>query len=197
MPLLIKQGRVAAVVTAAHAPRAGEEMIDEPAGFDPAQMAAYRFEAGALTGPGVFPDVEAKRQAAQDVLKRMTAWIAEFEATIIGPVSPAEQLSWTDKEIDARAFQAGTAAPAQTAALQVEADLTGETLEVLAAKIITRADALRPLARAVAGLRRKGEYAIMAEAAKPDPDPAQYEAILADTKALFEALPGQMGGSGA
>lgn len=123
---------------------------------------------------------------AADALSRMAQWISEFEAKIIGPVSPAEQLSWAEKEAAARAYHGSSASAEQLTLLQAEAGLTGETLADLSTKIITQADAFRPIVGMIAGLRRKTEEAVNLAATDPQSDEATFDAILtaAQTQAL-------------
>lgn len=75
--------------------------------------------------------------------------------SIRGPVPDDEIASWPSKEIAARAIIAGTATSEQTAMIDGEAQLTGESVQVLAAKIVTNADAYGQIVGLVAGQRRK------------------------------------------
>ena len=119
-----------------------------------------------------------------DLAAAMAIWpaIAErIEAQIAGPVSRGERDSWTAKEAEARAWVADN--QAATPILSAEAAVTGETMADLTAKVITRADALKPITGEIAGLRRATELALAA-AAEPD----DYETILQTAQAQAIAL---------
>lgn len=115
-------------------------------------------------------------------------WVDEFTAGVTGPVPKDEKLSWDAKEAAAKAHLAGTADAEQTALLQGEADLTGESLNDLSTAIITKATTFRAVVGKVAGLRRAMTTAIDAES-----DPYGYETILNNGKAQALAMAAALG----
>lgn len=106
-----------------------------------------------------------------EALTAMQAWIERAEETIDGGVSKGERDSYLAKELEARAWLADNTSP--TPILSAEAAVTQEALADLATKVITKADALRPILGEIAGLRRATEVALLAET-----DPYQLEVIL-------------------
>lgn len=125
--------------------------------------------------------------------KRRVAELADaFAVAVHGPVPDIERASWATKEIAARAFLAGGASTSQIAMLQPEAVLTGETLEVLATKIVANADAYVAIAGRLAGERRLAMAALDALQA---PTRDQVTAVLAQFAATLDALLAQIGGS--
>ena len=132
-----------------------------------------------VTFPPRFPDLAAARTA-------MLARIEAIEVQITGPVSEGERQSWTAKEAEARAFVAD--ATAQTPILSAEAQITGEPLADLAAKVIARATLFKAAAGAIAGLRRATDTQLAAVT-----DPNDYETVLAAADAQAAALAAQLG----
>ena len=122
-----------------------------------------------------------KYATAEAAMAAMVAFAERAEAQIAGPVSRGERDSWTAKEAEARAWVADN--QAATPILSAEAAVTGETMADLTAKVITRADALKPITGEIAGLRRATELALAA-AAEPD----DYETILQTAQAQAIAL---------
>lgn len=113
-------------------------------------------------------------------------------AQITGVVPLAEQLSWPSKEVAALAHQAGTASAPQVALLAAEAGVTGETVDVLATKIIANAATYNTAAGLIAGQRRKTMAAIDA-LTNIATFPADLAAILATAEAEAEALLATLG----
>ena len=140
---------------------------------------------GGSIDPYIAPPAYATADAAKAAL---VAWIDEFTAGVTGAVPKDEKLSWDAKEAAAKAHQAGTADAEQTALLQGEADLTGESLADLSTAIITKATTFRTVVSKVAGLRRSMGVAIDAES-----DPYQYEIILNNGKTQAEAMAAALG----
>lgn len=98
------------------------------------------------------PNLAAARESA---LADLVSWIDASTVPLTGLVPRAERDSWPNKEASARAFVAGSATSQQVQDLEAEAAQTGETVAALAARIVTRANAWRPIAMALAGIRRK------------------------------------------
>ena len=140
---------------------------------------------GGIIEPYAVPPAFATADAAKAA---MVAWIDEFTAGVTGAVPKDEKLSWDAKEAAAKAHQAGTADAEQTALLQGEADLTGESLADLSTAIITKATTFRTVVSKVAGLRRAMGTAIDAES-----DPYNYETILVNGKTQAEAMAAALG----
>ena len=143
-----------------------------PMKIDFAQTVTAQARAAALLA-------EARARAEAQVIARIDA----ATLAITGPVPLAEQLSWTVKEEAARAALADAASPAQTALLSGEADVTGEALADLAAKIVANADAYRAAVAHLAGLRR-----LAARAIADAPDAAALAQALADLEAALQAV---------
>lgn len=99
-------------------------------------------------------EAQALANAQTTAEAQIIALIDAATAAITGPVPLAEKLSWDAKERAARAFVAGRADDADMALLQGEANVTGETVEKLAPKILANSDAYREAAARLAGLRR-------------------------------------------
>ncbi|RGP39053.1 hypothetical protein [Pseudotabrizicola alkalilacus] len=113
---------------------------------------------------------------------RVITLIEAATATITGPVPLAEMLSWTSKEEAARrllTLPAGETDPGIEAILGGEAAQTGETLDVLAEKIIANADAYRSIIAVLAGLRRMTCTAIDT-AATPEAVQTAMDALAAE-----------------
>ncbi len=163
-------------------------------GADPATAAEFseRFRPAKNVTPPDWAAVKAKiaeLEAAalpedRQKAKADIAMLADQAATkIIGVVPEAERASWPAKEAAARAHVSGSADAGQTAMLEVEAALTGETVDVLAATIIARADAYKALAGQLTGIRRAAEAAIDAAA-----DADAIEAAVAAARQQIETL---------
>lgn len=104
-------------------------------------------------------DLASAREAA---LITLVAWLEERARQITGAVPETERLSWTTKEAAARALLAGTATPAQSAMLELEAALIGRTSAQLADRITAKADAWQMIAAVFAATRQIAEKGIVA-----------------------------------
>jgi hypothetical protein len=115
-------------------------------------------------------------------MARVDAEHADYLVMLTGGATVAERDTWKVKEEAARAFEAGTATPGQTAMLAAEAQGAGITEAELAATIIAKADAFLALVGVAAGLRAKGRAAIMAatdEAVPLDQVETQIDVVFA------------------
>jgi hypothetical protein len=112
--------------------------------------------------------------SAQFGLTAMRDWIERAEEQIDGGISKGERDSYLAKEIEARAWQNDNNTP--TPILSAEAAVTGETMADLTAKVITKADDLRPILGEIAGLRRATEASLLAAA--DGSDPYRFDTIL-------------------
>lgn len=92
-------------------------------------------------------------QAREQAKAAMLAWINDFLRPFTAAAAEAEPLAWAAKELAARAYPNGT--PEQTAMIEVEASVTGETPAQLCAIIIGQADLYRQIIAFTTGLRRK------------------------------------------
>jgi len=122
---------------------------------------------------------EDQRQAA---LARIDDEHASYLVALTGGATEAERDTWKVKEEAARAFEAGTVTPGQTAMLGAEAQGAGITEAELAAKIIVKADQFLELVGVAAGIRAKGRAAIIAatdEAVPLDQVEARIAAVFA------------------
>lgn len=98
------------------------------------------------------PNLAAARESA---LADLVSWLDAATVTLTGMVPRAELDSWPNKEASARAFVANAATTQQIEDLEAEALQTGETVAALAARIVARANAWRPISMGIAGVRRK------------------------------------------
>lgn len=127
--------------------------------------------------------VEAKNTAK----KKIAEMADKMAEQITGIVPMTEQLSWPVKETAAIAYQANTATQAQLALLAAEAQVTGEQVEDLVAKIVTNATAYHTAAGTIAGLRRKAAEVIDA-AADASGVAAALAALIEQSEAAFAQL---------
>lgn len=124
--------------------------------------------------------LEQARDAARAVLLRSLEGRA---VSLTGPVSLAEQISWSAKESAARALLAGEASAEQEGFLGQEAEITGETVADLALLILRKAERYRQAVAGLSGLRRK--YALrVQEAGDRDAVAAALSGLAADLAAL-------------
>ncbi|MEX0304346.1 MAG: hypothetical protein AB3N24_18145 [Leisingera sp.] len=121
-------------------------------------------------------------------LAAMLDWINAFAAALDAGKPEIELRSLPAKAAAARAHLVGSASAEQTALLQSEADLTGETLDALAAEIKANADLGDLVSGKISGLRRNLKQQLEAEA-----DPVAYEAILALGKQQALTMAGELG----
>lgn len=131
--------------------------------------------------PPTFADADA-------AIAALSAWVSEFVSPLIRPAPQEERDSWPVKELAAHAQLAGTATPEQIELLQFEAQITGETLDALAAVIIAAAQPFRRVSASIAGLRRKVSALLRAE-----PDPYKFDAILEAAKAEAQQMAVDLG----
>jgi len=123
------------------------------------------------------------QRRAQAVVN-LVAMINGAADALTAGVPMAEMLSWGAKEAAARKLLAGDVLSAYEAAiLRPEADLTGETLAQLAARVAYRGDQYRAVVSAMSGVRRQAETAI-AGAETPE----AIGAALAHAGATLQAL---------
>lgn len=129
-----------------------------------------------------YPTLDVARSA-------MVGWIDEFLSEITGKVPGYERASWPSKAEAARAYQAGTARPDQTAMLAGEASVSERAIDEVADVIVARADQYEAIISHAAGLRVKLDNQLEAATA-----PTEYEAILLQGQeqavALLKALTG-------
>ena len=131
--------------------------------------------------PPAFTDASAAYTA-------LVAWVNDFTAGFAPAVPDAERQAFAAKEAAARAYIAGIATETQTALLTDEAEITGETLNDLAAVVIAKANVEARISARVSGLRRTIKDEL--EAAT---DPFQLEEILDAAKATAAAMADALG----
>lgn len=102
---------------------------------------------------------------------------------LIGDVPESEQKGWNAKESAAREHIAGTASGIDTMLLKTEADLTGESIDDLAARVIEKANMFRVAVAMISGIRRKTTAAIKAATTLDG-----VNTILDDAKAQLDAV---------
>lgn len=112
-----------------------------------------------------YPTIDAAKIA-------MSMWIEGIGPVLRGNAPTDERLSWDAKRAEALAYLADDTSP--TPILATEANITGETVSVLAAVVVVKGNAYAAIAGLIAGLRRKTEAALDATTTS-----AQREAILA------------------
>lgn len=105
---------------------------------------------------------EALAAARRDALRALSTAVDAAAETLVDGVPEAERLSWTGKEIAARALWEGTASEAALLRFDREAAYTGDTRYGLASLIIARADRYRLLTATWAGIRRRAAAEIAA-----------------------------------
>lgn len=131
-----------------------------------------------------------EHQSLEQAQDAMINWVDSFTLSITGKVPQDEKLSWDAKEGAARAILAGNATTSQTALLQGEADLTGETLTELSTIIVAKADKYRLIVAKVAGLRRAVSKQL--QAADVVSNPFVYDTILEQAQTQAQALAAQV-----
>lgn len=97
------------------------------------------------------PDLKAARA---DALASMVRDVDIAARSLSGDVPETERLSWTSKEVAARAMVAGIASQSDCRMLQLEASSSGQDVLDLAHKIIKNADAYRDFIATATGSRR-------------------------------------------
>lgn len=130
------------------------------------------------------PDLAQIKAAAKS---RVAARADQIAEAITGTVPLAERLSWPTKEVAARAVLAGTATTGQQMILGAEAQVSGETVAVLAASIVAKADLYMTAVGLIAGQRRKTMAAIDA-VTDPSTAAASLAAIFATAEQEAQAL---------
>lgn len=91
--------------------------------------------------------------AKDAAIAELVAWSNAVAMAITGPVPLAEMLSWTAKEAAARAVIAGTATPAETRMIGVEANIGKSSAADLAGRIVANADLYRDAIAKLTALR--------------------------------------------
>lgn len=104
-----------------------------------------------LTADGTFAPPPAPPVTVDEATARINAMIDAAAVEITGTVPEVERLSWTAKEQAARAHLDGQGTDAM---LHLEAIKTGETVDVLAEKIVTNAERYREAVAVMTGVRR-------------------------------------------
>ncbi len=89
---------------------------------------------------------------------RFVKWANGVTLEITGPVPYAEEQSWISKESEARSFLAGVIDAPH--GLSLEAEIRGVTVDALAQRVVSKADAYRAVAAQLAGLRALFEQSI-------------------------------------
>lgn len=147
-----------------------ENAIEAPEGFEIPGKLLIASETG---GPGddydpetgeIIPNepVVIRFETAGEAIDGLYDLLDNFTLSVTGRVLIDEKQAWPAKEDAARAYFAGTALNYQYVLLASEAELTGETVDDLAAKIIANADQYRALIAVVTAIRRNAEIAINA-----------------------------------
>lgn len=116
-----------------------------------------QLEAHLLTGNyvvGEEPPAAPKYANADEAKTAIVTWIDEFLKGFTGIVPDTERLSWTAKEMAAKAHLAKSATADDLELLHDEADEAGESIEVLSEKIVFNAKIYRKVISKTAALRR-------------------------------------------
>lgn len=91
---------------------------------------------------------------------QLLALIEAASVEVSGAVPLAEKLMWASKEEAARACLAQIADAGQMALLAAEAEMTGEPVAALAARILDKAEAMQARVSRLVGIRRKAMVAL-------------------------------------
>ncbi|WP_417702310.1 hypothetical protein [Pseudophaeobacter sp.] len=133
--------------------------------------------ASALLAPPDLPTYQNLEAARRD----LAVWVDQFLAQITGVVSEYERASWPSKAAAARAVLSGGGTQEQTALLQGEADIVGETIAETAAKIGANAAHYEAIISRVTGLRR-----VVDDELAGAPQAIDYDAIVQSAKARMQ-----------
>ena len=124
-------------------------------------------------------------------ISRIVARADEIAEMITGAVPLAERLSWSTKEAAARAIVAGTATAEQQAMITAEAQITGEAVADLAARVIANATRYVTASGFIAGQRRK-VVALIDALTEPETVEEDVAAILTAAESETQALLAQV-----
>jgi hypothetical protein len=135
-------------------------------------------------------DEDPMAQPREEALRILTELADEASSQVNDVIPRGEMAAWSIKEVSARAVKAGNPEPQDTAILQAEASMTGETLDQLADHILEKAESYRIISGKLAGFRRAYGQKIM-EAKSP----GEIVQILADARQsadreLFKVIAG-------
>lgn len=136
------------------------------------------------TAAGRAHEAEALRRPAYD---RLAAFLGTATAALTDGVPMAEQLSWSVKEEASKRHQMMIATNDDTELLATEANITGETIDQLSARILAIAATSRRAVAALTGLRRRAEGEIAQAMTAADADAAVTRA--SDDWAALNAAP--------
>lgn len=95
------------------------------------------------------------KDAKEDVRSRFLGWANSITRSLTGAVPDGEKHSWSSKETEARNYLAGVIAAPN--GLYIESAIRGVTIDELANRIVTKADAYRAAVYLLAGIRGKME----------------------------------------
>ena len=98
-------------------------------------------------------EAAALANAKANAIAELVAWSDAMALEITGPVPWAEMMSWTAKEAAARAVIAGTATPAETRMIGIEATIGKSSAADLAGRIVANADLYRDAIAKLTALR--------------------------------------------
>ena len=173
MKLIISNDHIAATAHDNFSPSdTGQTVIDAPEGFDPDRMDEYRFIDGAITGPGVYPTLDHRKDA---MLADLAARRYAVEVAGIVYVRASDSAAYgiaTDRDSQPKLAAERAAA---TDGLRVADDVwkcldlaTGRYVFIpfTDAEVIAFANAAR--AHVSAAFKREGELAAQIEAAEDD-----------------------------
>lgn len=138
-------------------------------------------------GPGWIVGVDGSLQpepigiTIEEATVQINAMIDAAAVEITGPVPQVERLSWTAKEQAARAYREGRGTDYM---LETEAQLTGESLDILAQKIVANADRYRAAVATMTGIRR----AALSDMAVNLPPAEILERVQAELAALLNPV---------
>lgn len=167
------------------------ETVTEPVQYPPGWLSRASAEDLAALGITSAPapvDVTAVKSAA---IRRVVMRADEIADLITGAVPLAERLSWPTKEAAARAVIAGTATAEQQAMITAEAQITGEAVADLAARVIANATRYVTASGFIAGQRRK-VVALIDALTEPETVEEDVAAILTAAESETQALLAQV-----
>jgi len=147
----------------------------------PEDLTINREFLGPPPAPEITPEILA---ATKDMAKHRVVMKADQLADLItGQVPRGERDAWASKAQAARDHQDGTAKAWQTAMLQTEADLRGETIDALAVKIAVAASRYEAISAMIAAQRSSVFQTI--DSAK---SPPEIETILSNASAAAATI---------
>ena len=167
------------------------EAITEPVQYPQGWLTSASADEIAALGITSAPEMINIAAVKASAISRIVARADEIAEMITGAVPLAERLSWSTKEAAARAIVAGTATAEQQAMITAEAQITGEAVADLAARVIANATRYVTASGFIAGQRRK-VVALIDALTEPETVEEDVAAILTAAESETQALLAQV-----